>query len=113
MLPLCKDLVVHVAGRVDTLLGELGDFRREALLDGLQHSLILLVADERDTQTLGTETTSTANTMQIRISLVGHIVVDGNVDALNIDTTAEDVGRNTNTGLELLELLVTLDTVDY
>lgn len=49
--------------------------------------------------------------MEVRVGFVGHVVVDGHVDALDIDTTTEDVSGDTNTGLELLELLVTLDTV--
>jgi hypothetical protein len=105
-------LVVHVAGGVDAVLWELGDLGCEALFNGLENSLVVGAADKRDTQTLGTETTGTTDTMQVSISLVGHVVVDGNVDALDIDTTTEDVGRDTDTSLELLELLVTLDTVE-
>lgn len=48
--------------------------------------------------------------MEVSIGLVRHIVVDGYVDALDIDTTTENVGGDTDTGLELLEFLVTLDT---
>ena len=40
------DLVVHVAGRADAVLGELWDLGSEALLDGLEYSLIVLAADE-------------------------------------------------------------------
>jgi hypothetical protein len=49
--------------------------------------------------------------MEVRVGLVGHVVVDSHVDALNVDTTAENVGGYTDTRLELLELLVALDTV--
>lgn len=82
----------------------------EALLNLLQDLLVLGAADERDTQTLGTKTAGTADTMQVRIGSIGHIIVDSNVDALNVDTATEDVRGDTDTGLELLELLVTLDT---
>lgn len=70
----------------------------------------MLAADEGDTETLGTETTSTADAMEVRIGITGKIVVDSKVDALDIDTTTEDVGSDTDTLVELLELLVTLDT---
>lgn len=83
----------------------------ESLLDVLQDLLILLAADERDTQTLGTETSSTTDTVEIGVSITGKIVVDGQVDALDIDTTAEDVGGHTDALVELLELLVALDTI--
>ena len=50
--------------------------------------------------------------MKVRVSLVGHVVVDGYVDALDVDATTKDVSGDTDTGLELLELLVPLDTVE-
>ena len=83
----------------------------ESLLDILQDLLILLVAHEGDGQTLGTETTGTTNAVQVGVGIGGQIVVDGQVDTLNIDTTAEDVGGDTDTLVEFLELLVTFDTV--
>lgn len=48
--------------------------------------------------------------MQVRVSVGGEIVVDGEVDALDINTTAEDISGNTDTLVELLEFLVALDT---
>lgn len=70
----------------------------------------MLAADEGDTETLGTETTSTTDTVKVGVGVTRKIVVDGKVDTLDIDTTTEDVGSNTDTLVELLELLVTLDT---
>lgn len=102
-------LVVHVGRRVDATIGEGWDIGSEALLDSLDDSLVLGVGDEGDGETLGTEATGTADAVEVRVRLVGHVVVDGDIDALNVDTAAEDVGGDTNTGLELLELLVTLD----
>jgi hypothetical protein len=107
----CYRLVIHVGRRVDAVLGELGDLGREALLDRLEDSLVFLAADEGDAKTLGTEAASTADTMEVGIRLVGHVVVDGDVDALDIDTTTEDVSGYTDASLELLELLVALDTI--
>jgi hypothetical protein len=48
--------------------------------------------------------------VQVGISVGGKIVVDSEVNALNIDTTAEDVSGNTDTLIELLELLVAFNT---
>jgi len=104
------DLVVHVGAGVDTLLGEFGKGDLETLLNRLQNSLIFGAADEGDAETLGSETTGTTDTVKVRVSLVRHVVVDGDVDALNINTTTEDVSGHTDTGLEVLELLVALDT---
>lgn len=104
-------LVVHVSAGVDTLLGEFGKRNFEALLNRLKNSLILRAADEGDTETLGSETTGTTDTVEVRISLVGHVVVNGDVDTLNVDTTTKNVSGYTDTSLEVLELLVTLNTV--
>lgn len=82
----------------------------EAVLDLLQDLFVLLAADERDGQTLGTKATGTTNAVKVRVGLGGQVVVDGNIDTLNINTTAEDVGGNTDTTVELLELLVAFDT---
>lgn len=84
----------------------------ESLLDGLENLLVLLAADKGDTETLGTETTSTTDTVKVRVGITGKIVVDGKVDTLDIDTTTEDISGDTDTLVELLELLVTLDTVE-
>ena len=83
----------------------------EALLDILQDLLIILVAHERDGKTLGTETTGTTDAVKVGVGIGGEIVVDGEVDTLDIDTTTEDVSGNTDTLVELLELFVTFDTV--
>lgn len=83
----------------------------ETLLNLLQDFLIFLAAHERDSKTLGTETTSTTDTMQVGAGIAGQIVVDGQVDALNIDTTSEDISGNADTLLEILELLVAADTI--
>ena len=40
---------------------------------------------------------------------LGHVVVDDNVDALDVDATAHQVGGNQDALLALLELLVNLD----
>jgi hypothetical protein len=61
----------HVSGAVNTLLGIIGDLGVEALLDLLQHLLIGLAADERDGETLGTETTGTADTVEVRVGISG------------------------------------------
>lgn len=84
----------------------------KSLLDILENLLIVIVADKGDGQTLGTETTSTTNTVKVGVSLSGQIVVDGQVDTLDIDTTTEDISSNANTLVELLKLLVALDTVE-
>jgi hypothetical protein len=83
----------------------------ESLLNRLQYFLIGLTADERDRETLGSETTGTTHTMEVGVGVTGKIVVNGQVNPLNIDTTAKNIGGDTDTLLEVLERLVALDTV--
>ena len=82
----------------------------ESLLDSLQNLLVLLSADEGDGKTLGAESTSTTHTMQVRVGISRHVVVDGKIDTFNINTTAENIGGDTDTLFEFLELLVPFDT---
>lgn len=44
--------------------------------------------------------------MEVLVGLSRQIVVDGQVDSLDIDTSAENISRHTDSLLELLELLV-------
>ena len=74
--------------------------------------MVGISAHEGDGETLGTESTSTTDTVKVRISISGKIVVDCEVDTLNIDTTAEDISGDTDTLVEVLEFLVAFDTVN-
>lgn len=96
--------------RYDTDRANLRQSDFESLLDGLEHLLVLLAADKGDTETLGTETTSTTDAVKVRVGITRKIVVDGKVDTLDIDTTTKDVGSDTDTLVELLEFLVAFDT---
>ena len=112
---LSKDLIRahqlrHVGARVNTTFGVLRKSDLESLPDILKNLLILLAANKRNRQTLGTETTSTTNAVQVRVGLSGQIVVNSKVDTLNVNTTSKNVGGDTDTLVELLEFLVTFDT---
>lgn len=48
--------------------------------------------------------------MKVRVSLGGQIVVDGQVDTLDINTTTEDICGDADALVELLEFLVPTDT---
>jgi hypothetical protein len=83
----------------------------EPLLNGLQNLLVCLRAHEGDRETLSSETTGTTNSVQVRISIAWEIIVDSQVDTLDINTTAKDIGGYTNPLIKLLKLLVALDTI--
>lgn len=61
MLPLRS----HVGVGLDTLLGEFGKSNFEPLLDLLENLLIGVSADKGDSQALGSETASTADTVKV------------------------------------------------
>lgn len=89
----------------------LRDCDLESLADSLKHCLVTIAADKGDGKTLGTETTSTANAVQVGVGITWHVVVDSQVDTLDVDTTPENVGSNTDSLVELLEFLVSANTV--
>ena len=49
--------------------------------------------------------------MEVGVGIHGHVVVDGQIDTLDVDTTTEDVCGDTDTLVEVLEFLVALNTV--
>lgn len=49
--------------------------------------------------------------MEVGVSIGWQVVVDSKVDSFNIDTSTEDVSGDTDSLVELLEFLVTFDTV--
>ena len=83
------------------------DFK--ALLDRFQDFLIPIAADEGDTQTLGSESSSTTNAVQVAVCICGKVIIDGEVDALNIDTPTENIGGDADTLVEFFEFFVPLD----
>ena len=91
-------------------MNDLRNWNLESLFDVLYHLLISLGTNERNRDTLGSETTGTTNTMEVRVSVSWEIIIDGQVDTLDIDSAPKNVGGDTNTLVELFELLVALDT---
>lgn len=51
--------------------------------------------------------------MQVRVSIRRKVIVDCQIDALDVNATAKDVCGNTNTLVELLELLVPFDASKF
>jgi hypothetical protein len=49
--------------------------------------------------------------MKVRVCVAWEIVVDGQIDPLDIDTTTEYISGYADTLLELFESLVALDTI--
>mmetsp|Transcript_5006 Transcript_5006/g.18790 ORF Transcript_5006/g.18790 Transcript_5006/m.18790 type:complete len:315 (-) Transcript_5006:625-1569(-) len=77
----------------------------------LKDRLVHVGGDEGHSESLGTETSSTTNTMQVRVYIIGHIVVNDNVHLLDINSTSSDIGGNQDSLVEILELGVILNTL--
>jgi hypothetical protein len=101
-----RHLRVHVRSGIDTSFGEGVQADLEALHDFVEHLGVLLGRDERDRETLGSETSGTSNTVQVGVRVGGKVVVDSQVDTLDIDTTSKDISSDTDTLVELFELLI-------
>lgn len=104
-------LGVHVCRWVNTLLWEVRNLDIESRLDLLQDLLVFLAGDERNSQTLGTESTGSTDSVQVLVGLAWQVVVDSQVNSLDIDTSTEDISRNTDTLVELLERLVSSNSL--
>lgn len=100
----------HV-GRDINLLGELRNLDLETGLNALQDLLVSIISDKSDGETLGTETTSTTDTMEVGVSSLRDVVVDDDVDTRNIETTGKDIGGDKDALVELLEGLVLGNTI--
>lgn len=83
----------------------------ESLLNLLQDILVGLAAHKWDWDTLGSETPGTTDTMKVWVGICWEIVVNGEVDTLDIDTTSKNIRGNANTLVELLEFSITFNTV--
>lgn len=89
------------------------DLSAVELLDFTHHAHIV-GGDEVDGNTLTTETTTTADTVDVVLAVGWQVVVDDQGDLLHIDTTSEQVGGDQDTRRTRAELLhdhVTLSLV--
>ena len=49
--------------------------------------------------------------MEIGIGVTRQIIINGEIDTLDIDPTAENIGSNTYTLVEFLEFFIAFDTI--
>ena len=77
----------------------------------VKDSLVFIRAREGDCETLGSESASTSNSVEVRVSAFGHVVVEDNVDLLNVNASPEDLCGDQNAVLELLESFIDLDSL--
>merc|ERR1712059_47002 len=93
------------------MVRQLADVDLEPRLYLVEDGRVLIAGDEGDGQTLRAEASRAANAVQVHVAAVRVVVVDDDVDALNIDTTPEEVGRHHDALLEVLEGSVAFDAL--
>jgi hypothetical protein len=84
--------------------GHLVNLSVEVILDLLDEGSIL-GQHEVDGGTLSTETTSTTDSVDVVLLLVGELVVDNKTDLLNINTSSEEISSDQDTDGAWTELL--------
>ncbi|KAH3662352.1 hypothetical protein OGAPHI_005604 [Ogataea philodendri] len=104
-------LMALLGGWINSLGRELLDLDIESFLDLVQDLLVLFVGHKRHRKSLGTESTCSSDSVQVLVGLARKIVVDGQVDSLDIDTSSKHVGRDTYSLVVLLEQLVSGDSL--
>lgn len=87
-------------GNVERHLVDLG---RVELLNVTEHTHVI-ARDKVDGNTLTTETTTTADTVNVVLPVAGKIVVDDQRNLLHVDTTSEQVGGDQDTRRARAEL---------
>ncbi len=55
---------------------------------------------------LGTKSSSPGDPVKVCVGILGHVVVEHDVDTLYVHSSAKQIGRDQNTLLEVFELLV-------
>ena len=103
-------MCLTVGGYVDGG-GQFLYFDFESLLDFVEGLHVLLAADEGDGEALGAESASSSHSVQVRIRLSRHVKVEDHIDLFDIDSSSEDVSSNHDPVLELLEVIVPLDSI--
>jgi len=102
-------LQLTICGQIN-LLRQFADVHIETILYFVKYLGIVLVRNKGNGQSLGTEATSTGHAMQVGVGILGHIVVEHNVNSLNVHAATKEVGGHQNALLEILKLLVAVQT---
>ena len=102
---MCPLATLNVTAQVD-LIWELRDVHLESVLDLVQDLCIALVRHEGDGETFSSKPSSSGHPVKVGVGILGHVVVEHNVDSLNVHAATEQVGCDEDSLLEILELLV-------
>ena len=91
--------VVHVAGGVDGGW-QFANLHLKALLDFCQNGPVIIRLDKGDREALSAESACAADSVQVLVTLGGHVEVEHDVDLLDVDAAAENLSRDQDTVLK-------------
>ena len=90
----------------------------------VQYFSVFLRGNKRNCKTLSAEPTSTSNlatwetalctpaySVQVRVWIFRHIIIDDNIHSLDINTTAEKIGRHHYSTMEFLKFSVAINAI--
>lgn len=75
----------------------------EPLLDAVEDLLLFLVGNESDGESLGSEPSCSAYSVQVAVGGVRHVEVEDDVDLGNVDSSSEDISGDHDSGATLIE----------
>merc|ERR1719373_352982 len=103
---MADNLSAFNVGRQIDLVGKFGDVDLEPLLDLVQNLGVRLVGNKCDGQSLSSKSSGSSYSVQICVGILWHVVVEYDVDSLDVHSSAEQIGGNQDTLLEILKLLI-------
>lgn len=100
-----------------TVTGDVNFFRKfgdvdvESVLHVIQGLRVSLVTDECDSQSLRTEPSGASHSVQIRVRVLRHVVVEDDVHSFDVHASSEQVSRDEDALVEVFELLIARQSV--
>jgi len=75
------------------------------LVFNLKHIVLVILGDEVNGQSQVSESSRTANSMQVSVTIAWEVEVDNNIDRHDINTSREQICTYETTGLSLFEVM--------
>lgn len=79
---------------------------RIQLIFNLEQMMLIALGDEVDGEAEVTESTGSANSMEVGLGVLGVVEVDDDVDGEDVDTTSEQISAHQAASLAILELVI-------
>ena len=100
-------VILWISNSVQVLVDVLWDSLNLSvkLVFNLKHIVLVILGDEINGQSQVSESSRTANSVQVSVTIAWEVEVDNNVDCHDIDTSREQICTYETTGLSLFEVM--------